>query len=114
MRHREAQLLACDHGDRCFHLVVRFPARVFGPGLTRYQMRGLKASKPRSAMGLMAGSAKPLTLARAETRAGGKLDLPANAPPSETDQRASLSQVAPHDQAGGGTRAGASLRARLC
>lgn len=42
-------------------------ARVFGTGLTRDQVRGLKASEPRSATGLMVGSAKPLALARPKT-----------------------------------------------
>lgn len=39
-------------------------ARVFGTGLTRDQVRDLQASEPRRARGLMAGSAKPLALAR--------------------------------------------------
>jgi hypothetical protein len=39
-------------------------ARVFATGLTRDQVRDLKASEPRRATGLMVGSAKPLALAR--------------------------------------------------
>ena len=39
-------------------------ARVFASGLTRNQVRDLKASEPRRATGLIAGSAKPLALAR--------------------------------------------------
>lgn len=57
--------------------------RVFGTGLTRDQVRGLKASEPRSATGLMAGSAKPLALARpktAVTTAAGKIS--STTPPS--------------------------------
>lgn len=42
-------------------------ARVFATGLTRDQVRDLKASEPRRATGLMAGSAKPLALARPKT-----------------------------------------------
>lgn len=39
-------------------------ARVFGTGLTREQVRDLQASEPRRATRLLAGSAKPLALAR--------------------------------------------------
>lgn len=39
-------------------------ARAFANELTRDQVRDLKASEPRRAAGLMAGSAKPLALAR--------------------------------------------------
>lgn len=42
-------------------------AHVFGTGLTRDQARDLQASEPRRATGLMAGSAKPLALARPKT-----------------------------------------------
>ena len=42
-------------------------ARVFATGLTRDQVRDLKASEPRRATGLMVGSAKPLALARRRT-----------------------------------------------
>lgn len=44
-------------------------ARVFETGLTRDQVRELKESEPRRATGLMAGSAKPLALARPKTAA---------------------------------------------
>lgn len=46
-------------------------ARVFGTGLTRDQVRDLKASEPRRSSGLMAGSSKPLALARSSARAKG-------------------------------------------
>lgn len=39
-------------------------ARIFATGLTRGQLRDLKAGEPRTAGLLMAGSAKPLMLAR--------------------------------------------------
>lgn len=39
-------------------------AHVFATGLTRDQVRELQASEPRRASGLMAGSPKPLMLAR--------------------------------------------------
>ena len=42
-------------------------AGVFATGLTRDQVRDLKASESRRATGLMAGSAKPLALARLKT-----------------------------------------------
>lgn len=42
-------------------------ARVYGTGLTRDQVRDLKASEPRRATGLLVGSAKPLALARPKT-----------------------------------------------
>jgi len=42
-------------------------ARAFATGLTRDQVRDLKASEPRRFAGLMAGSAKPLALARPKT-----------------------------------------------
>ncbi len=41
--------------------------RVFATGLTRNQVRDLKASEPRCATGLMVGSAKPLALTRPKT-----------------------------------------------
>ncbi len=42
-------------------------ARAFGTGLTRDQVRDFKVNEPRRATGLMAGSAKPLALARPKT-----------------------------------------------
>lgn len=42
-------------------------ARVFATGLTRDQVRELKASEPRLATGLIIGSRKPLALARPKT-----------------------------------------------
>jgi hypothetical protein len=51
-------------------------ARVFATGLTRDQVLELQASEPRSATGLMAGSRKPLGLARpkgAVAKAGRKV-----------------------------------------
>lgn len=39
-------------------------ARVFATGLTREQARGLKATEPRFATGLMIGSPRPLALSR--------------------------------------------------
>ena len=42
-------------------------AHVFKSGLTRDQVRGLKAPEPRLATGLMIGSPKPLALARRKT-----------------------------------------------
>lgn len=42
-------------------------ARAFATRLTRDQVRDLKASEPRRATGLMAGSAKPLALRRPKT-----------------------------------------------
>ena len=42
-------------------------AHVFATGLTRDQVRNLKACEPRRATGLMVGSIKPLALARSKT-----------------------------------------------
>ncbi|MDR7270120.1 hypothetical protein J2X20_002778 [Pelomonas saccharophila] len=58
-------------------------ARVFATGLTRDQVRDLKASEPRSTKGLMVGSAKPLALARPKTAGAttvGKISSPAQGP----------------------------------
>lgn len=44
-------------------------ALVFASGLTRDQVRDLRASEPRRATGLMAGSAGPLAIARQKTAA---------------------------------------------
>lgn len=43
-------------------------ARVFGTGLTRDQVRDLKASEPRRTRGLIVGSSKPLALATSSAR----------------------------------------------
>lgn len=47
-------------------------ARVFASGLTREQVLDLMANEPRHATGLMAGSKKPLALARSRGAAHGK------------------------------------------
>ncbi|RYH00448.1 MAG: hypothetical protein EON58_00130 [Alphaproteobacteria bacterium] len=46
-------------------------ARVFATGLTREQVLDLMANEPRHATGLMAGSNKPLSLARPRETARG-------------------------------------------
>lgn len=44
-------------------------ARVFATGPTRDQVRAIQTSEPRRAKGLMVGSAQPLVIAQAKTRA---------------------------------------------
>lgn len=45
-------------------LLAEKAARVFGTGLTRDQVLALSATEPRGTAGLMAGSPKPLAIAK--------------------------------------------------